>query len=283
VQLICFLITAKEMASGFIALELAPNSKITDRDHQMLGSLGNFLGSAIDNACLGRTIRQHRKELRRLTARLFQSQEDERKRIARELHDEAGQALTGISLALETILRHRSPEMEHIEEQILDIQKQINRTYQEMRRISHRLHPALLNDLGLEPALESCLARISKYSQIEIDFKMVGFEGRLDPQTETLLYRISQEAVNNTLKHSHATHFRLSIIKSYPNIIFLAEDNGIGFDQEQFERDGQALGLLGMRERASMVGGKFSLRTSRGDGKGTRIRIEIPIKESQVE
>lgn len=277
VQLLCFLIAARKKASGFIALELAP---ISDRDHQMLGSLGNFLGSAIDNACLGRTIRRHREELRGLTARLFHSQEEERKRIARELHDETGQALTGISFALDTILKS-SPETAHIEEEILDIKKQVNRTYQEIRRISHRLHPALLSDLGLEPALESCLGRISKYSQIAIDFKMVGFEERMGPEIETILYRISQEAINNTLKHSQAKHFRLSIIKSYPNIIFLAEDDGVGFDPDQFKGNRQALGLLGMRERASMAGGKFSLRT--GKGKGTRIRIEIPIKESSDE
>ncbi len=278
VQLLCFLITAKKRASGFIALELASNRKISDRDHQMLGSLGNFLGSAIDNACLGKTIRQHREQLRGLTARLFHSQEEERKRIARELHDETGQALTGIGFALDTILKTNSPEMAHIEEEILDIKKQVNRTYQEIRRISHRLHPALLSHLGLEPALESCLGYISKYRQLAIDFKMVGFEERMDPEIETLLYRISQEAINNTVKHSQAKHFRLSIIKSYPNIIFLAEDDGVGFEPDQFEGNRQALGLLGMRERASMAGGKFSLRT--GKEKGTRIRIEIPIKES---
>lgn len=281
VQFLCFLITAKKRASGFIALELASNRKLSDRDHQMLGSLGNFLGSAVDNACLAQTIRQHREELRGLTARLFHSQEEERRRIARELHDETGQALTGIGFALDTILKTNSPEMVHIEEEILDIKKQVNRTYQEIRRISHRLHPALLSHLGLEPALESCLGYISKHRQLEIDFKMVGFEERMDPEIETLLYRISQEAINNTVKHSHAKHFRLSIIKSYPNIIFLAEDDGVGFEPDQFEGNRQALGLLGMRERASMAGGRFSLRT--GKGKGTRIRIEIPIKESSDE
>ena len=281
VELLCFLITAKKMASGFIALQLASNRSVSDRDHQMLGSLGNFLGSAIDNAFLGLTIRQHREELRGLTARLFNSQEEERKRIARELHDETGQALTGISFTLDTILKTHTPESGRIREEILEIRKQINRTYQEIRRMSHRLHPAILSHLGLEPALESYLGRISNYSPIAIDFKMVGFEERMEPQIETLLYRICQEAINNTIKHSQAKHFRLSIIKSYPNIIFLAEDDGVGFDPDQFEENRQALGLLGMRERASLAGGKFSLRT--GTGKGTRIRIEIPIEESSDE
>ncbi len=281
IELLCFLITAKETASGFIALELAPNRQLSYRDYQMLGSLGNFLGSAIDYACLSRTVRQHREELRRLTARLFTSQEEERKRIARELHDMTGQALTAISFALDAIVKALRPQADPVEEQLLEIKKQINHTYQEIRRISHRLHPAILSELGLEPALESCFERISRYSPLEIDFRMVGFQERMDPRIETILYRISQEAINNTVKHSQAKHFKLSIIKSYPNIIFLAEDDGTGFDPDQFEGSRQALGLLGMRERASMAGGTFSLRT--GKGKGTRIRIEIPNKEIQDE
>jgi signal transduction histidine kinase len=110
---------------------------------------------------------------------------------------------------------------------------------------------------------------------------MVGFEERLAPHIETILYRISQEAINNTVKHSRANHFRLSLVKSYPNIIFMAEDDGVGFDPEQPDQDRQALGLLGMRERASLAGGKFFLRTAKG--KGTRIRIEIPTKERSDE
>jgi PAS domain S-box-containing protein len=279
VQLTCFLITAKEKASGFLALEVPPNRDITTgQDFHLLGSLGNFLGGATENARLLETIHRHREELKGLTAKLLYSQEEERKRIARELHDEAGQALTGINFALQTIEKELSAEPSAVKEYIADVKKQIDRTYQEMRHLSYRLHPALLSDLGLEPALEAYLGEVSKYSQLEIDFRMVGFEERLDPEVETVLYRISQEALTNSLKYSGAKRFRLSIIKSYPHIIFLAEDDGIGFDVEFSRTHKHALGLLTMRERAAMVGGNFSLRSSKG--KGTRIRIEIPIKES---
>lgn len=282
VELTCFLITTKERASGFLALYVPRNRHISDHDCQMLGALGNFLGSAIENARLVQTIHRHREELKQLTARLFNSQEEERKRIAQELHDEVGSSLTGINFALESVERNLPPESPTIKERILDIKKQINRTYQEMRRISHRLHPAVLSELGLEPALESCLSRISKYSQIEIDFKMVGFDSRLDPEVETVLYRISQEAVNNTLKHAGARRFKLSIVKSYPNIILLAEDDGIGFDPASLENSNRrAFGLVVMRERAAMLGGKFSIRSSRNNG--TRIRVEIPIRETSLD
>jgi PAS domain S-box-containing protein len=276
-ELICYLIKRKEKASGFIGLELPKSGKISDEDNRMLGSLGNFLGSAIENSRLVQTIQQHREELRQLTGMLFHSQEEERKRIARELHDEAGQALTGINFNLETIIKSMPPEMEAFQRQIKEVQNQINHTYREMRQMSHRLHPALLSDLGLEPALESFLSDVSKYSGLEIDFRMVGFEKRLDAETETVIYRIAKEVVTNTMKHSEAEHFKLSIVKSYPYIIFLAEDDGIGFDTSKLDNYRSALGLLGMRERVSLMGGNFSIRSSSEEG--TRIRIEFPVKE----
>ncbi|MGO9394237.1 MAG: PAS domain S-box protein, partial [Desulfobaccales bacterium] len=276
-ELVCYLIKRKEKASGFIGLEVPKDGKISDEDDRILGSLGNFLGSAIESSRLLQTVQQHREELRQLTARLFHSQEEDRKRIARELHDEAGQALTGINFNLETIIESMPAELESFQSQILDVKKQINRTYQEMRRMSHRLHPAVLSDLGLEPALESFFSDILKYSRLKIDFRMVGFERRIDPETETVLYRIAKEVVTNTLKYSEAEHFKLSIVKSYPYIIFLAEDDGIGFDTDKLDNYRDALGLLGMRERVALMGGNFSIRSS--SDKGTRIRIEIPVKE----
>lgn len=272
----CFLITAKEKASGFIALDSEQVGDLTEHDLHLLGSLGNFLGGAIENNQLVQTIRKHREELKQLTAKLFQSQETERKRIARELHDEAGQALTGINFSLETVEKSIANGDSHINELIGDIKKQLNRTYEEMRRISHRLHPALLTDLGLEPALDSYLTHISKHSDLKVHFRMVGFKNRIDPELETLLYRLSQEALTNTLKHAGAKSFHLSIIRSYPNIILVAEDDGVGFDASKMDQHQHALGLLSMRERAAMAGGKFTLRTAPGEG--VRIRIEISIK-----
>jgi len=281
VQLICFLITAKEKASGFLALDFPQNKNLTEQDLHLLGSLGNFLGGAIENTQLLMTIHKHREELKGLTARLFQSQELERRRIARELHDEAGQALTGINFTLETIGKGLAAESDSTRQLIDDVKKQINHTYQGIRRLSYTLHPALLSDLGLEPALDSYMTGIAKHTEMKIDFKMVGFKKRLDPEIETVIYRLSQEALTNTLKHSGAGHFKLSIIKSYPHIIFAAKDDGVGFDSSEFIKHKDTLGLLSMRERASMLGGSFSLRASKG--KGTHIRIKIPLNESRHE
>ncbi len=232
-ELVCFLITAKEKACGFLALVVPKDKDLTTgQDFHLLGSLGNFLGGAIENTQLVQTIRRHREELKDLTAMLFHSQEMERRRIARELHDEVGQALTGINFTLERIEKVAAKEPELIHTHFIEIKKQINRTYLEMRRLSHRLHPALLSDLGLEPAIDAYLSHISKHSNLQIEFKMIGFRERVDLDIESVLYRLAQEALTNTLKHACATRFTLSIIKSYPNIIFQAQDDGIGFEAD---------------------------------------------------
>jgi len=276
----CFLITFKGRAVGFLGLDIPSTRELSPHEVHLLGSLGNYLGGAIENTQLMETIRLHRQELRKLTKKLFQTQEDERRRIARELHDEAGQALTAIKLGLDRLEEHVPTGNIHMEEEIAEIRKMILQTSSEIRRLSYRLHPTLLSDLGLEPALNLYFKELRKRTTLGIDFHMVGFDHRLVPETETVLYRFSQEALTNTLKHAEAKQFRLSIIKSYPKIIFLAEDDGDGFDGQFAGSEQQSLGLLGMRERAHLLGGTFHLRSR--PGKGTRIRIEIPLAEGQA-
>jgi len=276
--LTCFLITFKGRGVGFFALDLPPHRTLTAHEIHLLGSLSHFLGGGIENARLMKTIRRHRQELRRLTEKLFQTQEEERRRIARELHDEAGQALTAVKLGLDRLEEALPGKYPLLQGQVQEIRKMLLATSSEIRRLSVRLHPTLLSDLGLEPALDLYLKGVTSHSPLLINFRMVGFDRRLDPDIETVLYRFSQEALNNTLKHAQARHFSLSIIKSYPKIIFLAEDDGVGFNG-QIGRGNTCLGLLGMRERTSLLEGNFQLKSRKGEG--TKIRIEIPLKESQ--
>lgn len=272
----CFLITFKGRGVGFFGFDISDGMRtLNSHEIHLLGSLGNFLGGTIENAQLMKMIRQHRQELQRLTGKLFQSQEDERRRFARELHDEAGQSLTAVKLGLDHLEEHYAANDQHLKSELGDIRQMISRTASEIRQLSYRLHPTLLNDLGLEPALKLYFGEIENHSDLDIEFNMVGFDQRLDVDTETVFYRFSQEALTNTLKHSGAETFRLSIIKSYPQIIFRAEDDGIGFDPQIVGKDRRSLGLLGMRERAALLGGTFQI--SSNANRGTRIRIEIPI------
>ena len=268
-----FLITYANQAVGFFGLDIPSDRVLSHHEIHLMGSVGNFLGGAMQNIRMAGVHRRHRLELRQLTRKLFQSQEEERRRIARELHDEAGQSLTAVKLGLDR-LEENHDGSDRLAEDIREIRQMVQRTAGEIRRMSYHLHPTLLVDLGLEPALNLYFRDIEKHSGLEIDFQMVGFDSRLNADMETVLYRFSQETLTNTLKHSGAEKFRLSIIKSYPRIIFLAEDDGVGFDTEIVVRDRRSLGLLGMRERASLLKGTFQVRSQPEEG--TRIRIEIP-------
>ncbi len=274
--LTCFLITFKGRAIGFFGLSIPKHRVLSPHEIHLMGALGNFIGGAIENTQMMGTIRRHRRELRRLTEKLFQGQEEERRRIARELHDEAGQSLTAVKLGLDR-LEQKYAATDSLKEEIGDIRRMIQRTASEIRRMSYHLHPTLLSDLGLEPALKLYLNEIKKHSNLAIGFQIIGFDKRIGADMETVLYRFSQETLTNTIKHSGAERFDLSIIKSYPKIIFVAEDDGIGFDHQIIGKDHHSLGLLGMRERASLLNGTFVLRSS--PGSGTRIRIEIPLDE----
>ncbi len=273
-----FLITFKGKGVGFFGLDVPPQRFFSQHEIHLMGSLGNFLGGAIENSKLLRTIGLHRQELRRLTKKLFQSQEEERRRIARELHDETGQALTAVKLSLDRLESNVEAGKGELRADFDEIREMIARTSSEIRRLSYRLHPTLLSDLGLEPALRLYFKEVESRSSLEIHFRMVGFDQRIDPDIETVLYRFSQETLNNTLKHSGAENFRLSIIKGYPMIIFQAEDDGVGFDERNAGENPMSMGLLGMRERVSMLCGTFQIRGRPGEG--TRIRIEIPTTEA---
>jgi PAS domain S-box-containing protein len=271
----CHLIISKGQPVGFFGFVLPPGRILDHQENRLLGSLGNFLGNAIENVRMIETIHQNRHDLQRLTEKLFQTQEDDRRRLARELHDEAGQSLTAVKLGLDHLEQKIPKDNTGMRDILTDTRKMLLRTSSEIRRLAFHLHPTLLTDLGLEPALKLYFKDIETHSNLNIEFQMIGFKSRLEKDLETSLYRFSQEALTNTLKHSGAEIFKLKIIKSFPKIIFIAEDDGIGFDDKNVIIDKRSMGLLGMRERANLLGGTFQVKGR--PGQGTRIRIEIRI------
>lgn len=273
----CFLISFKGNSIGFFGLDIPPKRILSHHEFHHMGSLGNFMGGAIENTQMMKTIHRHQEELSRLTKMLFLNQEEERRRIARELHDEAGQALTAIKLSLDRLEQKVTKKPDTLLKDIAEIRKLVVHTSSEIRGLSSRLHPTLLVDLGLEPALKLYFKEMAARSDIDIDFRMVGYDSRLPSDLETILYRFSQEALTNTLKHAEAEKFKLSIIKSYPKIIFNAVDDGKGFNGRIGGENKRSLGLIGMRERVTQFGGSFILLGR--PGLGARIRIEIPFQE----
>ena len=213
-------------------------------------------------------------ELEDLSAKLITVQEEERRSIARELHDEVGQALTAIKVEL--AVAQRALESGRTDAQPLQDARSITEgALTAVRDLSHLLHPALLDDLGLPAAIEWYLRGFGRRYSIRCDFSSMGPQGRLVQNVEASSYRIVQEALTNVAKHARATECRVRLECTDTGLFLSIEDNGVGFDERaraQDERRG--LGLIGIRERAAQLGGSAAIDSA--PGKGTRLTVELP-------
>ncbi len=217
---------------------------------------------------------QNKQDLQRLSARLVHAQEEERRSIARELHDEIGQALTAIKLDLAAAERglDTPDKARHPLEEARSI---ADRAVQAVRDLSHILHPAMLDDLGLPDTLNWYLRGFSKRTGIRTELVHDRMEGRLASEVELCAYRIVQEALTNVARHAEASFCRLYLQRLPYTLLVTVEDNGKGFDPRRLEAGDarRGLGLVGIQERVSGLGGTFRLESS--PGKGTCLSVEL--------
>jgi signal transduction histidine kinase len=202
--------------------------------------------------------------------RVVSAQELERRRLARELHDETGQALTSILLGLKS-LEDVASEQE-LAESTSRLRELVVTTLQDVRRLAVELRPKALDDFGLVPALERLIETFREQTGIEVDLEPRLGDERLPSDVETTLYRITQEALTNVVKHAHAKHVSIVLTRRDGTISVVIEDDGQGFEERQASRNG--LGLLGMRERVALVDGRLTVESS--PGAGTSLSIEVP-------
>lgn len=215
---------------------------------------------------------QNTRDLQRLSAKLVHAQEEERRTIARELHDEIGQALTAIKVEL--AVAERSPAATgRADEAFREARAITDRALQQVRDLSQLLHPAVLDDLGLPAALEWHLRRFSARTGIRAEFLQERMAARLAAEIETCVYRIAQEALTNVAKHSSAKACRVYLQRLAKTVLLTIEDDGRGMDSTD-RAHGRGLGLLGIEERVLGFRGTFRLESEAG--KGTRLTIELP-------
>jgi two-component system sensor histidine kinase UhpB len=219
------------------------------------------------------------KKLRELSYKTQKLQEEEKQKIARELHDSIGQTLTSIRLNLEILKEGLSGDEDKLSK-IKDIYVLIENATTEIREISHKLKPRVLDDFGLIPSLRALCNDISKSSGIKGVFESFKLNGRLNPELETGLYRIAQEALNNIVKYSFAKEFSMQLVKHPDFLRLMIEDDGVGFDLEKTRFDPakkDCMGLINMSERTLSLKGKFNIDSKIGGG--TEIIVEIPLEE----
>jgi len=224
---------------------------------------------------------EQRDALRRdLLRHTVQAQEDERARVARELHDETAQVLSAFSLELAGLRNQakRNPRITGTVDRLQELSRSMS---QGLYRMVHGLRPALLDDLGLAPALRSMLEQDSLPLGLRVSIKIQGEARRLEPAIETVLYRVAQEAIKNVARHAQVQMAEITIIYQPDMVALQVEDKGAGFDPSAPLRPPHGWGLEGMRERADAAGGKLEVRSA--PGQGTTVEIIIPIQEETQE
>jgi signal transduction histidine kinase len=211
-----------------------------------------------------------REELRRQTLRsVIRAQEAERLRIAQELHDSFGQMLASILLGLKVV--EQQDTIADVRHRIADLRELTAEAAAEVRRIALELRPVALDDFGLSVALQRLARDAEERSEVTIDTDLL-VETRFAREVETVFYRVAQEAITNALRHGRATRISLSLLEAGDRISLVVSDNGSGFNPGAVL--GEALGIVGMRERADLIGGRLAVRSAPGEG--TTVELVAP-------
>jgi PAS domain S-box-containing protein len=229
--------------------------------------------AAMQNAWLFEQVRSSRERLQALSRRLVEIQEGERRYIASELHDEVGQALTGLTLSLQ-LIEKKADDPQAVRAELAEMNRMLENVLEDLHRLAIDLRPASLDHLGLAAALRQHVAMVNQKFGLTAQFEMLGIQDRLPEEMEITFYRIVQEALNNVVRHARARHVDVIIEKRDENLILVIEDDGVGFDPEVILKKSGRLGLFGMQERVEMLGGKLIIESAQG--KGTTLVVEVP-------
>jgi signal transduction histidine kinase len=257
---------------GFFELHRgAGQPPFTWQDATFLESLANTTAVAMENAALLREVEAKSRQVRALSAHNVTRLEEERRHIARELHDEAGQALVGVKLALQVMARLVPAEPRSLRDQLDQLRDHVNQATAQIKDLARRLRPPALDQLGLDVALRQLTAEYEHRTELAVELDLTDFPARLPQPLETTLYRVAQEALTNVAAHAGARRVRVALVDRGEEIELSVADDGRGFDV-QAARAG--LGLLGIRERVDMLGGRVDLASA--PGAGTTLRVTVP-------
>jgi signal transduction histidine kinase len=264
-------------------VELATSNEDLKREIDRRRSVEDSLRSSEKTSSqLLEKSRGMQEELRLLSRRLLSAQEEERKNISRELHDVIAQTLTGINMRLAALKSKTTSSTRDLHKKIETTQRLVEKSVDIIHRFARDLRPAVLDDLGLIPAMRSYLKQFTEQTGIRAAFTAFAEVEKLDNPSRAVLYRIAQEALTNVARHARATQVKVSIRLEQDKVCMDIHDDGRGFQVEGVSaiKHSKRLGLLGMRERAEMIGGTFCVDSA--PGKATTVHIEIPKDKSRA-
>ncbi len=243
----------------------------TQEDIGLLTTLAQSAALALENA---RLHEERMAMLRQQLARVTAAQEEERRRIARELHDGVGPTLAGVNIRLRTARKLLERDHHPAAEEVDELAEQVQESIQDLRRLIYDLRPAALDELGLVPALREYVARYRGEQGLEVALTLPQGGGRLPAALETALFRIVQEALNNVARHAHARQVEVELAWDERVVTLRVVDDGRGFDP-QAVHVGTHVGLWSMRERVRELGGRFEVESA--PGAGTKVGVVIPL------
>jgi signal transduction histidine kinase len=216
-----------------------------------------------------------REQLRALAERLQWVREEDRKRVARDLHDQIGQILTAIKMDMTWVTRHLPESEDAVLARLKESIQLINDGVKAVRTICSGLRPGVLDDLGLAAAIEWQASEFASRNGIQCQVSVPPVDLHLDGDRATATFRIFQECMTNVIRHAQAKSVRVALVQEEENILLVVEDDGIGFSESELSNTLGSLGLLGMKERAQFCGG--DVRISSLPGKGTKVTVRVPI------
>lgn len=271
-------IVSHERVLGVLGVASGDANAFSPDEVKLLEAVGQQLGIAVENARLWDDLREKERVRGQLLEKVIGAQEEERKRIARELHDDTGQALTSLMVGLRAAGDSCDAAPRAQFDQLREIAAE---TLESVKRLARELRPAALDDLGLAAALERYASSYRATYGLTVDLQMTGFQtdGRLPSEIELALYRIIQEALTNIAKHARAKNASIVVERKRAAVVAIVEDDGQGFDARgllESPHEETTLGLHGMRERAELVGGHLQIESA--PGKGSSVFVEIPIR-----
>ncbi|MDW8319710.1 MAG: GAF domain-containing protein, partial [Anaerolineae bacterium] len=274
-------LVVEDQVVGFLNLDFSEPNAVPADAPELLRAFAAQAAVALANVRLYRTMEYYAAQVRQLALDLLHAQEAERRFVARELHDELGQALTALIFnlkSLERVLKSGAVALNDVARRALAEALQLaEQTAKRTRELSLDLRPSLLDELGLVPALRWYLDRYAARASLSVNFRVVGRERSLHPDVALAAYRIVQEATTNVLRHAQASQVSVKL-RWQPNWLHLEiSDNGQGFDVEAALNPaaGRGSGLLGMQERAGLLGGHLEIAAQRG--RGTKITARLPL------
>jgi signal transduction histidine kinase len=239
-------------------------------DTKLISQVTSALAIAMERQRLFEQVRVGHERLAVLSRRLLAVQETERRHLARELHDEIGQSLTGIGLQLSQLKPETGTDFRA---RLADASRLVMELIDRIRDLSLDLRPAMLDDFGLLPALRWLFERFFRQVGVSVAFEPIGLEQRFSPDVEIAAYRIVQESLTNVARHANVTTVAARALAADGRLTIEVEDHGTGFDTEEERTAASTSGLSGMRERAALLGGRLTIESR--PGAGTRIRAEF--------